>query len=158
MKKSNLITGFIYLIAGMILLLIAIFTNTKLDSLLCGFAGVGIGPGLMIIFKYFYWNKPENKKRYQEKSEKEAIELHDELNIKLRDKSGHYAYVYGIIVICFSIVVFSILGQLEIITHSGIILLYLGAYLIFQLVINTTWAKNPGLAPGMKPSFFFAKT
>ena len=38
MKKSNLITGFIYLIAG-----------------------VGIGPGLMIIFKYFYWNKPENK-------------------------------------------------------------------------------------------------
>ena len=134
-KKSNLITGFIYLIAG-----------------------VGIGPGLMIIFKYFYWNKPENKKRYQEKSEKEAIELHDELNIKLRDKSGHYAYVYGIIVICFSIVVFSILGQLEIITHSGIILLYLGAYLIFQLVINTTWAKTPGLAPGMKPSFFFTKT
>ena len=136
MKKSNLITGFIYLIAGVILLLIAIFTNTKLDSLLCGFAGVGIGPGLMIIFKYFYWHKPENKKRYQEKSEKEAIELHDELNIKLRDKSGHYAYVYGIIVICFSIVVFSILGQLEIITHSGIILLYLGAYLIFQLVIG----------------------
>lgn len=88
MKKSNLITGFIYLIAGVILLLIAIFTNTKLDSLLCGFAGVGIGPGLMIIFKYFYWNKPENKKRYQEKSEKEAIELHDELNIKLRDKPG----------------------------------------------------------------------
>ena len=72
----------------MILLLIAIFTNTKLDSLLCGFTGVGIDPGLMIIFKYFYWNKPENKKRYQEKSEKEAIELHDELNIKLRDKSG----------------------------------------------------------------------
>ena len=49
MKKSNLITGFIYLIAGVILLLIAIFTNTKLDSLLCGFAGVGIGPGLMIM-------------------------------------------------------------------------------------------------------------
>ena len=113
MKKSNLITGFIYLIAGVILLLIAIFTNTKLDSLLCGFAGVGIGPGLMIIFKYFYWNKPENKKRYQEKSEKEAIELHDELNIKLSKKvsstlqppSPHSWGNWGFLFMCFSCII-----------------------------------------------------
>lgn len=142
MKKSNLITGFVYLAAGIICLLTAIFTDHKLGSLLFGFAGAGIGPGLVMIYKYFYWSRPKNRERYKEKTENEAIEYHDELKVKLRDRSGRYAYIFGLITISISIVVFSVLGQLEIIEHARMIVLYLGAYFILQLVIGDVFFRR----------------
>lgn len=134
MKKSNLITGILYALAGIVLLLIALLTDSKLDGPLFGFAGAGIGPGIYMICKYFYWSTPENKERYQEKTMAEKIEQHDELKVKLRDKSGRYAYVLGLMANSISMVIFSILGALEIIDHSRIIILYLGGYLVFQVV------------------------
>ena len=134
MKKSNLIVGILYLIAGIACLLAALFTESKLNSLLFGFSGAGIGPGLLMICKYFYWTSPKNRGRYQERLENERIELHDELKEKVRDKSGRYAYVLGLFVISISMVVFSVLGALEIIDHSRMIVLYLGGYMIFQIV------------------------
>lgn len=79
MKKSNWLCGIAYVVAGIIFLLIGIFTDTKLDSLMFGFAGAGIIPGMVMIYKYFYWNSPNNVERYKEKLEAENIELHDEL-------------------------------------------------------------------------------
>lgn len=134
MRKGNLVTGILYLFAGALLLIAALLTDSKLDSLLFGFAGAGIAPGMMMICQYFYWHRPENQGRYQEKMEHEAIELHDELKEKLRDQSGRYAYVLGLAVICISIVLFSILGTLELIPHARLIVLYLGGYLVFQIV------------------------
>lgn len=134
MKKSNLIVGILYLIAGIACLLAALFTESKLNSLLFGFSGAGIGPGLLMICKYFYWTSPKNRGRYQERLENERIELHDELKEKVRDKSGRYAYVLGLFVISISMVVFSVLGALEIIDYSRMIVLYLGGYMIFQIV------------------------
>lgn len=136
MKKSNLLTGFIYLIVGTIFLVTALLTDSKLDGLLFGFAGAGIVPGLMLIWKYYYWKKPGNKERYAEKLENERIQQHDELNVKLKDKAGRYAYLLGLLTVSFSMVVFSILGALEIIGNSHLIVLYLGGYLIFQIVIG----------------------
>ena len=86
--------------------------------------------------KYFYWNSPKNKERYQEKIANEKIELHDELKSKLRDKSGLYSYTIGIMTVCASIMIFSILGTLEIIDNARMIVLYLSGYLVFQIIIG----------------------
>ena len=77
MKKSNWLCGIAYVVAGIIFLLIGIFTDTKLDSLMFGFAGAGIIPGMVMIYKYFYWNSPNNVERYKEKleAEKGGIDL-----------------------------------------------------------------------------------
>ena len=135
MKKSNLIASILYLMAGIACLLTALFTESKLEGLLWGFSGAGIGPGILMICKYFYWSSPKHKARYQERLENEKIELHDELKEKLRDRSGRYAYILGLLVISISMVVFSVLEAFEMIGDSRMIVLYLGGYLAFQLVI-----------------------
>lgn len=136
MKKNNLLIGIMYIIVGVLFFLVATLTDSKLDSLLFGFAGAGIAPGIMMIYRYFYWNKPGNKERYAERMENEKIEQHDEMKIKLRDKSGRYAYIFGLVAVSISIVAFSIIGQLEIIDNSRMIIFYLGGYLIFQYIIG----------------------
>ena len=136
MKKSNLITGIVYLLAGIVFLGTALLTDTKLDGLFFGFAGAGIIPGIMMIFKYCYWSSPKNKERYAEKLENEKIELHDELKEKLRDKSGRYAYTAGLFVIAVSMMLFAVLNSLEIVQTGNIIVLVLGGYLVFQIVIG----------------------
>lgn len=142
MKKSNFITGILYTFAGIAFLLAAIFTHSKLDNLLFGFSGACIAPGILMICKYFYWSSPENRVRYQEKLESERIELHDELKEKLRNKSGRYAYVLGLMVISVSAVIFSILGSLELIESSRLIVLYLGGYLVFQIAAGIVIFKH----------------
>lgn len=133
MKKSNLAVGIVYVLIGMGCLLAALLTNTKLDSLLCGFAGAGIGPGCFMIYKYFYWTSPKHEKEYQDHLQQEQIELHDELKEKLRDKSGRYAYILGLIMIAISIPLFWVLDQLQLI-ESFHLILFLSLYLIVQYV------------------------
>lgn len=134
MKKSNLLEGILFILGGVILLCAALLTDSVLDSLLIGFAAGAICSGIVMTCKYFYWSTPKNKERYQEKIENEKIELHDELKTKLRDRSGRYAYAIGLMTVSVSMIIFSILGQLEIIDNSRLIVLYLGGYLIFQIV------------------------
>lgn len=134
MKKSNLTTGIIFLLSGIVLLLAALLTDSNLADMFYGFAGGCTGLGVATICKFFYWNLPKNKARYQERLDAEKTEMNDELKIKLRDKSGRYAYVLGLGVICISIVVFSVLGGLEIIDNSRMIVLYLAGYLVFQYI------------------------
>lgn len=133
MKKSNLTEGILFILAGAVLLCAALMTDSALDSLLIGLAaGVGCS-GIVMVCKYCYWSTPQNQKRYEEKLADERIELHDELKTKLRDRSGRYAYTIGLITISVSMIVFSVLGQLEIIYDSRMIVLYLGGYLLFQI-------------------------
>ena len=136
MKKDNLYIGLASLFIGSVCLVIALNLKTGIESLLFGFAGAGIGPGAVMLWKYHYWTKPENRKRYQEKIENENIELHDERKTMLRDKSGSYAYLIGLAVISVSMVIFSIMGNLNIIQNSRLIILYLGGYLVFQYIIG----------------------
>ena len=134
MKKSNLITGILYVLLGVVCVIVALLVETKLEGILWGFAGAGIFPGLMMIFKYFYWSSPKNRVRYEERLENERIEIHDELKTKVRNEAGRYTYSLGILVICFSILAFGILGALEIIDNTRMIVLYLSGYLLFQII------------------------
>ena len=134
MKKSDLITGILYVLFGVTCLLAALLTETKLEGILWGFAGAGILPGIMMAGKYFYWSSPKNKERYEERLENEQIEQHDELKTKIRDRAGRYAYGLGLLAVCCSILAFSILGALGVIDHARMIVLYLGSYLLFQVI------------------------
>lgn len=123
----------ILLLMGIACLLAALLFETKLENLLCGFTGVFLVVGVLTIRKYLYWSSPENRERYQEILENEKIEMHDELKEKIRDKSGRYAYIFGLYIGGISIIVFEILRQLEIM-DSRMIVLYLGGYLVVQLI------------------------
>jgi positive regulator of sigma E activity len=136
MKKSYLNRGIICVLAGLCFLLAAVFTESVFDGLLWGFAGGALGPGIGWIIQHFYWSAPKNQERYREIQEQEDINLHDELNEKLRDKSGRIAYNIGLLIICISEVVFSILGKTGVITDYKIIVLYLFSLFIFQIVIG----------------------
>ena len=125
MKKGNLITGIFYVLFGIVCLTVALLIETELEGFLWGFAGAGIFPGIVLICKYFYWSSPKNKERYEQ---------HDELKTKIRDRAGRYAYILGLLVISLSILVFGILGALDIIANTRIVVLYLSAYLLFQVV------------------------
>lgn len=134
MKKSNLLVGLIYLFVGIVCLISALNFESRIGSLLAGFAGAGICGGSFILWKYYYWTKPENKARYKEKIENDNIEIHDERKTMLRAKSGRYAYIIGMIVISASIVVFSIIGSFNKIEGSELIVLYLAGFLVFQYI------------------------
>ena len=96
MKKSNLAAGILYVLFGAACLIAALIGETKLEGILWGFAGAGIVPGLMMIFRYFYWTSPKNSARYEDLLEKEKIEMHDELKTKIRNEAGRYTYTLGI--------------------------------------------------------------
>ena len=136
MKKNCLNRGIIFVLAGICFLLAAVFTETVFDGLLWGFAGGALGPGIGWIIQHFYWSAPKNQERYREIQEQEDINLHDELNEKLRDKSGRIAYNIGLFIICISVIVFAILGKAGIITDHKVIVLYLFGLFVFQIVIG----------------------
>lgn len=133
MKKTQLISGIIYTLLGLALLLAAIFTNTQI-GMLYGLGGALTGPGLLMIGKYFYWIRPKNRQSYEERLENERIEMNDELKQKLRDRSGRNAYVLGMVTVSLSIFVIGILEDLGLIGDSRPMVLYLAAYLIFQFI------------------------
>ena len=136
MKKGNLYIGLLYLFIGIVCFVIALNFESRLENLLFGFTGAGICSGAVILWKYYYWTRPENKDKYQEKIENENIELHDERKTILRDKSGRYAYIIGLIVISVSIVIFSIIGSLNIIENTKLLITYLAGFLVFQFIIG----------------------
>lgn len=136
MKKSNLVEAVLFILGGGVFLGIGLLTDSVLDSLLIGFAAGAFCSGVVMLCKYLYWNAPKNRERYQEKLMNERIELHDELKSKLRDQSARYSYTIGIVAVSVSIMIFSILGQLEIIGNSRMIVLYLAGYLVFQIALG----------------------
>lgn len=142
MKKSNLLEGILFVLGGIVLLCAALLTDSVLDSLLIGLATGAVFSGAATTCRYFYWSTPKNKVRYQEKIENEKIESHDELKSMLRDRAGRCAYAIGLMTVSVSMVIFSILGKLELIDNSRFIVLYLSGYLIFQIVIGIVIFKH----------------
>lgn len=142
MKKHNLVVGIIYVLIGLICLCVVLLTNTRLESLLCGFTGAGIVSGLMMICKYKYWTSPKNKQQYEERLEQERIELHDELKEKLRDKSGRYTYLLSMVLLSLAIVVFAILDAFSLAGSTKVFILFLSGYLILQLIIGNMIYKH----------------
>lgn len=136
MSKNNLKIGIIYVFLGIILAIYSISqVESKLNALLFGFAFALITPGLLMIIKFFYWTRPKNILRYQEKISREKIMLHDELQVKLRDKSGRITFLFGLLISSISIFIFSILNALDIVISNRLFIIYLGLYFILQILI-----------------------
>ena len=136
MSKNNLKICIIYVFLGIILAIYSISqVESKLNALLFGFAFALITPGLLMIIKFFYWTRPKNILRYQEKISQEKIMLHDELQVKLRDKSGRITFLFGLLISSISIFIFSILNALDIVISNRLFIIYLGLYFILQILI-----------------------
>ncbi len=108
MKKSMLYTGMAYCTAGLCCLAAAVFTETWFDGMFWGMFGALTAPGLLMMWKYFHWSRPEHQEEYARRLEIEQIEMQDERKVMLRDKSGRIVYqimtgVYCVLIMAFSI-------------------------------------------------------
>ena len=88
-----------------------------------------------MIGKYVYWTSPRNRERYAERVEQERIDLQDELNQKLSDRSGRCAYLIGLAVLSVSIVAFSVLDALGVL-NSRLLVGYLGAFMLLEVILG----------------------
>lgn len=136
MKKNHLLVGVGLLLAGIALIFVGLLTENRLSDMIFALGVAYMIPSFIRIGQYFYWSSPKHKAEYEERMTRENIEMHDELKVMLRDRSGRYAYVFGLVVICVSIVIFAVLGKLDIIADARAIVLYLWGYLMFQIVIG----------------------
>lgn len=134
MKKSNLVEGIVYLLVGALFLFFTIWGPENLQSIFCGFAGGSLSCGIVFLVKYGYWSRPQNAEKYRKKQEENRINAQDERKEMLRNKSGRYAYLLGLLLLCVSIVLFAILGEMQVIGESRIIIIYLYFLLIVQII------------------------
>ena len=137
MRKSDLMTGVIFSMVGIIFFAIAC-VDTPLQSLFCGLAGAGIGPGIMMLLKYAYWSNPDRKTKYAEKLEEEKIEMHDERKEMIRGKTACFLHAYTLVVLGISTIIFQVLEKLMIIGNSRIFIIYLGI-LFFSEIFLSRW-------------------
>nr|WP_325183601.1 hypothetical protein [uncultured Oscillibacter sp.] len=136
MKKSYLWSGLGMIAGGILFLLAALLLETPLDSLFCGFFGAFTGPGVMQVYKYVRWTKLETPDSYQRHLEEEQIELRDERKSMLRDRSGRYAYILGLLAVALALLVFSVLDAFGVVEEdtASLMILFLAGYAVFQLV------------------------
>lgn len=133
LKRSYLWPALGMIALSLIFLAIGILgLETPVGSLFCGFFGAFFGPSLMQICKYIKWAKLETADSYERHLEAEQIELRDERKAMLRDRAGRYAWLLGMALCALSIVVFGVLGALEIVENARTIILFLGAYFVVQ--------------------------
>lgn len=132
MKKSNFWCGLIYVFFGLIFLLAGLLWETRLSSLSVGFGAGMLGSGVIQLIRYWKSTRPENADAYRAKLEEEQINLRDERKSMLRDRSGRYAWLLGMLLCVLSILVFSVLGALEIVENARLTILFLAAYLLVQ--------------------------
>ena len=81
MKKSSLYTGLCYFFVGLVCLILALIFEWRAEGLLWGFAGAGIFPGLMMMWQYYHWTRPENREEYQRRLHIEKVEMKDEVPV-----------------------------------------------------------------------------
>lgn len=136
MKMRDLWTGVGMILAGILFLLAALLWETPLDGLLCGFCGAFTLPGIMQVCKYIKWSSPGNAPIYRERLERERIDLRDERKSMLRDKSGRYAYILGLLALTAAIVALYLLEKFEMlgVEETRPTVLFLGGYILFQLI------------------------
>ena len=129
MKKNMLYVGIIYFICGILLVLLATFTEFSFEAFIWGLSGAALGPGVCMILQYMYWSKPE-----REKIKNQRIEMNDERRIMLRDKAGRITnqiMSYALVAIIF---VVSVLTVFSVMVISRWVLIGLGLLLLFQFI------------------------
>lgn len=134
MKSSHLRVGLAYLLAGAAMWLWAAQIPGDAAGLLWGFGGACFGPGAMMVVKYFYWSAPQRRDEYAARQEEERIALSDELQTQLRDKSGRYAYNFGMLVLAVALPLLTVLDVLGMELGFRFFIIFLAAYLLLQLI------------------------
>lgn len=134
MKKNNRNIGLIYMAIGIAGLAASVLLEDRLGGILFGMSFGLMGSAAALLWKYYYWKRPENAERYREKLEQESIDLHDERKEQLRCKAGRYAYVLGILVCALSIFACGILQALGYSGQFRALIIYLSLYIIFQYI------------------------
>ncbi|KPU44325.1 hypothetical protein OXPF_24950 [Oxobacter pfennigii] len=111
MKKDMLYSGLGFIVLGMVFLIIYIIMDGEgVTSNFAGFAGGFTGPGIVMIYKYFHWSKPENKTAYEELLKYEKINAKDERKVMIQRISGHIMYTLTIIILALLVFVLSLIG------------------------------------------------
>lgn len=128
MKKDMLYSGLGFIALGIVFLILYIITDGEgITSNFAGFAGGFAGPGVLMVYKYFHWSKPENKAAYEERLRNEKINAKDERKVMLRRISGHVMYTITIIMLALSVFVLSLFGV------DKWVLLLIAVLLIFEI-------------------------
>ena len=116
MKKNMLYVGIIYFICGILLVLLATFTEFSFEAFIWGLSGAALGPGVCMILQ------------------NQRIEMNDERRIMLRDKAGRITnqiMSYALVAIIF---VVSVLTVFSVMVISRWVLIGLGLLLLFQFI------------------------
>ncbi|MEL0754625.1 hypothetical protein VXA53_01935 [Clostridioides difficile] len=136
MKKNMLYVGIIYFICGILLVLLATFTEFSFEAFIWGLSGVALGPGVCMILQYMYWSKPERAVDYEEKIKNQRIEMNDERRIMLRDKAGRITNQIMCYVLVILIFIVSILSVFSVMVISKWVLVVLGLLILFQFICS----------------------
>ncbi|HFL2412219.1 TPA: hypothetical protein ACG3O0_000906 [Clostridioides difficile] len=136
MKKNMLYVGIIYFICGILLVLLATFTEFSFEAFIWGLSGAALGPGVCMILQYMYWSKPERAVDYEEKIKNQRIEMNDERRIMLRDKAGHITNQIMCYVLVILIFIVSILSVFSVMVISKWVLVVLGLLILFQFICS----------------------
>ncbi|MGG5402685.1 hypothetical protein ACQZSR_07250 [Clostridioides difficile] len=136
MKKNMLYLGIVYFICGILLVLLATFTEFSFEAFIWGLSGAALGPGICMILQYMYWSKPERVVDYEEKIKKQRIEMNDERRVMLRDKAGRITNQIMSYVLVILIFIVSILSVFSVMVISKWILVVLGLLILFQFICS----------------------
>ncbi|EQI10832.1 hypothetical protein [Clostridioides difficile] len=136
MKKNMLYLGIVYFICGILLVLLATFTEFSFEAFIWGLSGAALGPGICMIFQYMYWSKPERAVDYEEKIKNQRIEMNDERRIMLRDKAGRITNQIMSYVLVILIFIVSILSVFSVMVISKWVLVVLGLLILFQFICS----------------------
>ncbi|HBE9435645.1 membrane protein [Clostridioides difficile] len=136
MKKNMLYLGIVYFICGILLVLLATFTEFSFEAFIWGLSGAALGPGVCMILQYMYWSKPERALDYEEKIKKQRIEMNDERRIMLRDKAGRITNQIMSYVLVILIFIVSILSVFSVMVISKWVLVVLGLLILFQFICS----------------------
>lgn len=132
MKKHDLWTGVVFVIAAILCLSTVLLFETPLNSMLCGFTGAFGVPGIMMIYKYYKWSNPKTASEYRERLEQEQIDLRDERKEMLRNKSGRYAYIFSLVMNCILMFFLALLDTLGVIPESRWLIFATAVWLLVQ--------------------------
>ncbi|AUA36353.1 membrane protein [Clostridioides difficile] len=136
MKKNMLYLGIVYFICGILLVLLATFTEFSFEAFIWGLSGAALGPGICMIFQYMYWSKPERAVDYEEKIKNQRIEMNDERRVMLRDKAGRITNQIMSYVLVILIFIVSILSVFSVMVISKWVLVVLGLLILFQFICS----------------------
>ena len=145
MSKKYFVEGIVLFLIGLGCLAAALLTETSVEAILWGLTGGFLVQGVGLCARYLYWTAPKHSERYQELREQEEINLHDERNERLRDMAGRVVYIISIMVVCFSMLGFAIFGSMGMVEGYKVMILYLGIFLVFQVVLGVVifnWLKK----------------